>query len=86
MSQEKPYFDNIGSSDKRQISVDDLRVDDVDTNGRSLLDESTTSIRRSQREELPAKTKTKILIACLFALCIGNMMMLNVAAFLPSFL
>lgn len=30
--------------------------------------------------------KKKILIACLFSLVVGNMMMLNVAAFLPSYI
>ena len=31
-------------------------------------------------------TKRKILLSCLCALTIGNMMMLNVAAFLPTFI
>ena len=32
------------------------------------------------------QVKKRILIACLFSLCIGNMMMLNVASFLPTFI
>jgi len=32
------------------------------------------------------ETKRKILIACLFALCIGNMMIQNVVSFLPLFI
>ena len=31
------------------------------------------------------QTKTRILVSCLFALCVGNMMMLNVASFLPTY-
>ena len=30
--------------------------------------------------------KKKVLIACLFSLVVGNMMMLNVAAFLPTYI
>ena len=30
--------------------------------------------------------KKKVLIACLFSLVVGNMMMLNVAAFLPNYI
>jgi len=33
----------------------------------------------------PPQVKRKILIAILFALCVGNMMMQNVASFLPIF-
>lgn len=31
------------------------------------------------------QTKSRILVSCLFALCVGNMMMLNVASFLPTY-
>ena len=37
-------------------------------------------------EELPVKMKKKILIACLLALTIGNMMINNVTSFLPAFI
>jgi hypothetical protein len=33
-----------------------------------------------------AATKQRILVSCLTALCIGNMMMLNVSVFLPTYI
>lgn len=44
----------------------------------NLSDSSTQGFSKSQ--------KTMILIASLSALCIGNMMMLNVAVFLPKYI
>lgn len=35
---------------------------------------------------LTDKTKQQALCSCLFALCIGNMMMQNVASFLPTYI
>ena len=35
---------------------------------------------------MDSRIKKSILISCLSALCIGNMMMLNVAAFLPTYI
>ena len=36
--------------------------------------------------EFTPEVKKKLFVACLFALLIGNMMLLNVASFLPTFI
>lgn len=40
----------------------------------------------TDESELTPKIKKNLLIACLFALLVGNMMLLNVASFLPSYI
>ena len=43
-------------------------------------------LQELDEKEFTPETRRKILFACLFSLCIGNMMIQNVAAFLPTFI
>ena len=51
------------------------------------MDQQTLKVLQELEEkEFTPETRRKILFACLFSLCIGNMMIQNVAAFLPTFI
>lgn len=39
-----------------------------------------------EEEQFSPRVKKQLLLACLFALLVGNMMLLNVASFLPSYI
>ena len=56
-----------------------LREAEMDANTLRVLQEL-------DEKEFTPETRRKILFACLFSLCIGNMMIQNVAAFLPTFI
>ena len=57
----------------------------------STLHDQTEGLIDGPKEESAGQQYTPeqkkwILISCLTALCVGNMMMLNVAVFLPSYI
>jgi len=60
--------------------------------GKAAVDlDEVLNYQRDEEEEVEdadfsPSVKRKVLLACLFALAVGNMMMFNVAAFLPSFI
>jgi len=50
-----------------------------------VIPNATPREEQDDKSQFSKITKNKILFSCLSALCIGNMMMQNVASFLPSY-
>lgn len=81
---------STGGQEKKKTDKDDLfNARDIEEEVNPNEDRSLV-IPKAQKEEDDGSTlspgeKSRLLFACLCALCVGNMMMLNVASFLPIF-
>ena len=45
----------------------------------------SSDFQMNDEDGFTPEIKQRVLLACLFALCVGNMMMQNVASFLPTY-